>query len=571
MSNIIYVVGDSHSLFWSGTNGIKDANRFSEDIPILEKHNDIFKCYNIGPSLAYSINNYKSKSRGRENFEYLLKTNVIPKYSRVLLCFGEIDCRVHLLKNGFNSMIKRLNDCIYNYFYFIDQIKDIHISIYGPVASLKDSAYIDPNYPRNGTEYERNITTFIFNKRLQEECIKRNIFFYTNFNFLINDDFTTKDEFFYDGCHLSNKIYSIAKHIFLHGLELCENRNNVSNTNLISTRCADDCNIIKSINNNYNDLKYILSKFSRKHRFIGNSLFTIEEFIRNQFFTQNLPVNDSYYIYMKKIKQLLSIVPISTDNFVRYGSHNDGGYVFYKIDNVDKIAFCFGISNDCNFEDDLVKDGYDVYMYDHTIINPPNFKHNINKYHYYKLGLSDVDDINNNLHKLDYYIKSTGNLNKTSMLLKIDVEGCEYKSLLSVDDYILDKFYTLIIELHNLTTNDLNMQNLILSLLRKLNNIYIPIHIHWNNFGRLIVHGDLVIPLGFEVTFLNKRFLPKQNMMRILPLQLDTPCNPEYAEHNVNYAFKDYILPVTKHKIRLPFHRKIHSQTIKRRLIYYRH
>lgn len=57
-----------------------------------------FRCYRLGPVLAYSLSREGSTSKGREKLFEVLYT--LPSGADVLLCFGEIDCRAQLFKQA---------------------------------------------------------------------------------------------------------------------------------------------------------------------------------------------------------------------------------------------------------------------------------------------------------------------------------------------------------------------------------------------------------------------------------------------------------------------------------------
>jgi len=109
----------------------------------------------------------------------------------------------------------RLALSINNYFKFIDSYKNrFKMIIYGPIASQKDSWHQNAQYPRAGTEVQRNKATFIYNCLLRKGCETRNIFFFTLYDTLVNDSFHTREEYIADQCHLSNKLYNYAMQRF---------------------------------------------------------------------------------------------------------------------------------------------------------------------------------------------------------------------------------------------------------------------------------------------------------------------------------------------------------------------
>ena len=116
----IYCIGDSHAGFFSGYDRMqpgwpnKSTNKYS-----------FLKSYRLGPVLAYNLCNFKTRSKGREKLLYIL-THFVPLGSKVLFCFGEIDCRAHLLKQ---SEIQRrdihdiIRECVDRYFTVIKDTK----------------------------------------------------------------------------------------------------------------------------------------------------------------------------------------------------------------------------------------------------------------------------------------------------------------------------------------------------------------------------------------------------------------------------------------------------------------
>ena len=116
----IYCIGDSHASFFSGYDRIplgwpnKFINKFS-----------FLKSYRLGPVLAYNLCNFNTRSKGREKLLYIL-THFIPLGSKVLFCFGEIDCRAHLFKQS--EIQKRdiheiIRECVDRYFSVIKDTK----------------------------------------------------------------------------------------------------------------------------------------------------------------------------------------------------------------------------------------------------------------------------------------------------------------------------------------------------------------------------------------------------------------------------------------------------------------
>jgi hypothetical protein len=91
---MIHVFGDSHSALFSGT----DA-RFSGDITCQERNpHDVvpgFVTWDVGPALAYNLEKYIPRMEGA-----LLSYRQSDPEGGILLCFGEIDVRMHLVRQA---------------------------------------------------------------------------------------------------------------------------------------------------------------------------------------------------------------------------------------------------------------------------------------------------------------------------------------------------------------------------------------------------------------------------------------------------------------------------------------
>jgi hypothetical protein len=216
--------------------------------------------------------------------------------------------------------------------------------------------------------------------------------------------------------------------------------------------------------------------------------------------------------------------PFHIDNkkLVRIGPKLDGGYVIDKKSVLDaNIIITCGLNDDWEFEKSLLKINTKciVQAYDHTIdkkfwverfkkdikhffllkkirlrkiihifryLDYLRFFKNHNKHYILKIGTEDISNQEITINKiLEAY---------QSVLLKVDIEGDEYKIL----DQILDnskKINTLIIEFHNIHKNLNKIEDFII----KSKELKL-IHIHANNFAGSNKDGD---PNVIELTFIN--------------------------------------------------------------------
>lgn len=101
---LLHVVGDSHTAFFAGTEGIRFhtgrrvftgffraryVSAFTELLPV-------FRVFHLGPATAWQAAQSGSSTRAREKLDALLSKSDIPRGAMVLLVFGEIDCRCHM-------------------------------------------------------------------------------------------------------------------------------------------------------------------------------------------------------------------------------------------------------------------------------------------------------------------------------------------------------------------------------------------------------------------------------------------------------------------------------------------
>jgi predicted SAM-dependent methyltransferase len=199
---VIHCIGDSHSCFFYGQDKQVEF-RCDGLIPC-------FKVYPIGPSLAYNLCVNGSTTGGREQVLALLD-NKIPPQSRLLLCFGEIDCRHHILKQAekHKTDIKIVvEDCVKRYFDFVKEIKakGYEVLVWGVLPSAPDFGGAIQSRPQFGTCAERNVLTRYFNTTLKKLLDSESIIFVSVFERLVDENNNTKDQYFMDQNHLSQMI-----------------------------------------------------------------------------------------------------------------------------------------------------------------------------------------------------------------------------------------------------------------------------------------------------------------------------------------------------------------------------
>ena len=268
---------------------------------------------------------------------------------------------------------------------------------------------------------------------------------------------------------------------------------------------------------------------------------------------------------MSKIDKSLNFLkPIIVKNLFRLGRKGDGGYVVDK-DVIKKsdTLLSFGLGSDWSFETDYLlnnKNGK-VYVYDHTVniytyLRP--FLKCLKRFLTLRKTLKDLKLKFNELNKYINLIKNKKivfkkkkvvslitkenketNVKKAldnignykTIMLKIDIEGDEYKLIDEINQYST-AVDTLIMEFHNIDDNLNDFTKAIKELLKNFD----IIHIHGNNHCTKNLLG---LPTVLELSFNNKRFRPQEIAYKNeFPLiELDFPNNP--YKKDLKLSFED--------------------------------
>ena len=230
----------------------------------------------------------------------------------------------------------------------------------------------------------------------------------------------------------------------------------------------------------------------------------------------------------------LKPIYIKKNYLTRIGPKYDGGYVIDKriINKINTIVTC-GLNDDWEFEKHFLKINPEVKIlaFDHTVNNKFWIKRFVkdvihlfffkklrwikiikifsffdyiiffrknNKHYKIKIGNKFIKNYQTSINKI---LKR-----KKNVLLKIDIEGAEYKIL---NEIIKNskKIQCLIIEFHNIQKK----QKKISTFIKKLKELKL-IHIHGNNYAGLNKYGN---PEALELTLINIKnieFIQKKNL-----------------------------------------------------------
>ena len=246
----------------------------------------------------------------------------------------------------------------------------------------------------------------------------------------------------------------------------------------------------------------------------------------------------------------LRIYHYNIDNKIRIGNSYDGGYVIPNLKF--NSLFSFSFSSDSTFDSDFINkfNIKHANIYNPTI-NQLTFSPPHKNVKFKKLGLFAnngfrlINNIDCVVQKLDDIISEV-NFDLNTSLLKIDIEGDEFESILNCSNETLSKFSCIIVEFHWITQDD-EIQKRI-QCLKKINNLFHIIHLHINNHSPLQLKDDFYhVPDVIEVTYIRKDILLDSKLCNCkFPSLLDRPNHGLIPDIPLNFfPFQRYYFSLT--------------------------
>jgi hypothetical protein len=184
--NLIYVVGDSHSL------------TFQNIYPYIVCH--------LGAATAFGLASEQSKTNSYEKIRYIVRR--IRKDDFLMLSFGEIDCRQHvyrqkIIKKTDSSYEVIISEIVERYFNIIDEILIKHkkLIIYGmPPTTRQGNVYKIDHYALPEIQYK---IKEIFNDMMIAKCKHEGIIYVDIFNKFCDSRGFISKEYSSDMIHLN--------------------------------------------------------------------------------------------------------------------------------------------------------------------------------------------------------------------------------------------------------------------------------------------------------------------------------------------------------------------------------
>lgn len=227
---------------------------------------------------------------------------------------------------------------------------------------------------------------------------------------------------------------------------------------------------------------------------------------------------------VRQIGRCLRVEAVKSHDLVRIGGQADGGYVL--LDNLGTIqtAFSFGVGDEVSFDLDLAQRGITVHQFDHTI-NAAPVDHE--KIHFHRVQIAPISG--DGADSLSSALRFSEG--EAPVIVKMDIEGDEWSVLEQFTDADADRIAQFVCEFHNFDQiAQSENADRALKVLSRLREKFGVVHLHANNYGKVLVVGTVTFPEILEVSFANRtlyEFVPADVE---LPTALDRPNRGDIAE-----------------------------------------
>jgi hypothetical protein len=202
----------------------------------------------------------------------------------------------------------------------------------------------------------------------------------------------------------------------------------------------------------------------------------------------------------RALRDALQPVRLSNCNLRRYGGPNDGGYLMCaNLTGGVASAYSYGIDQEDNWGCDVSKQlGVPIHQYDCFTDQRPTCSGGRFVFHDECVGPRKETIGGQPFDTLTSQIARNGDAGK-SLLVKIDIEGAEWESLLASPDAVLDTFVQLPMELHVRGTDESRFMGLI----ERLKRHFYLVNVHYNN-SACTAQPDPLPALAFQTLWVNK-------------------------------------------------------------------
>lgn len=245
---------------------------------------------------------------------------------------------------------------------------------------------------------------------------------------------------------------------------------------------------------------------------------------------QDAPKNQSDERLVEVLK-LLTVYEVLGKSLIRIGGPNDGGYVMYRPERK-STAISLGVGPNVSWDQNMVSLGHRVEMFDPTIKRTPK---KVSGAHFHRIGvIGNLEDQSNiDLRSLKE-LRELCNSDDKDMILKIDVEGAEWSAFANTTSAELENYQQILVEFHDLCNLSNDTQSEVMrKAIANLCETHFPVHIHANNYSRLVRFGRYWFPDAIEVSLVRKSDSNQAGVCSAVESVVDSPNCPELSEFNL--------------------------------------
>jgi len=225
------------------------------------------------------------------------------------------------------------------------------------------------------------------------------------------------------------------------------------------------------------------------------------------------------------IFDLIQPVKLANCTLERFGEPHDGGYVMCaNLLGSAKAAYSYGISGYDQWGCDIsTRLKVEVHQYDCFNLTRPSCAGGKTVFHEECVGAANKTEEGRLFDSIESQFAKNGHAGQ-HLVVKMDVEGAEWDSLMAAPDKVLDQIDQLSIELHGVR------EERFVSVLKRLKQNFYIAHLHFNNYS---CQSNLApMPAwAYEVLFVNKRIgVPDTSGKIDASDSLDAPNNPNVPD-----------------------------------------
>ena len=226
------------------------------------------------------------------------------------------------------------------------------------------------------------------------------------------------------------------------------------------------------------------------------------------------------------------IAPVGiTEQLIRVGSNNDGGYLIPLSTHRQDALISPGVSSNSSFEISFADQGTKCFLFDASV-SGPSMTHNNIEFHKKFWGVKSSNDT------IDAVEWLSENINeKERNALQMDIEGAEYDIKRHMPVNTLNMFNLIIIEIHGFQKIlKPKCTEGVVDFFKKITQNHKVVHFHPNNnIGPVRYRGIDIIDC-FELTLVRNNYPYFSEAAGSFKLHsLDMPCVPEEAEVSPNW------------------------------------